>query len=394
MSGDSGAAKGPDPTLDLELARERFEQSQDFTVAIEEEFALLDPVTLELSDRFEELHAAALDDEVLVDSVAGELIATEIEIRSGRAESFDELIRLQGERRRRLFNLAKDRGIGLAATGTHPWANYLDQRIIDTRHYARLKNELRWVAQRNNTWSVQLHMGIKGADRAIAVCDHVRGLLPALLAASANSPFLDGFQTGLHSVRSEIFTRTFPRCGVPEAFGGWAEYAEFCELLTATGSIVESTQLWWSVRPHHAFGTIEVRVCDAQSRGDESLRLTALMAACVAQSAIDYDDGCLPAPLRDREIEENLWRAIRYGLDGQMIDFERGTEVATPAALEALFEWTEPARSALGLDAAPVERNGAQRLNEAVASGASIPEAYRGAMEETAATYTADRVAG
>lgn len=391
MPGVSGSVDGSDPSLDLERIRERFESSQDFTVAIEEEFALLDPESLELTDRFEALYAAARQDDVLVDSVAGELIATEIEIRSGRAESFEEMVRLQRERRARLFNHAAELGIALAATGTHPWANYLDQRIIDTPHYARLQAELRWVAQRNNTWSVHLHMGIRGADRAIAVCDHLRGLLPALLAASANSPFLDGRDTGLHSVRSEVFTRTFPRCGIPEAFGDWGEYATFVDLLARTRSIVESTQLWWSVRPHHLFGTIEVRICDAQSRGDESFGLVALIAACIAQAALDYDDGRLPAPLRDREIEENLWRAIRYGLDGDMIDFSRGEEIPTPAALERLLEWSEPARSALGLDASPIERNGAQRLREAVDSGASFKDAYRQSVEETATTYTAER---
>ena len=121
----------------------------------------------------------------------------------------------QRERRGRLFELAEGMGLALAATGTHPWANYLDQRIIDTPHYNRLRQELGWVAQRNNTWSLHVHMGVRGADRAIAVCDWMRELLPLLLAVSANSPFLDRRDTGLHTVRTEIFTRTFPRCGVP-----------------------------------------------------------------------------------------------------------------------------------------------------------------------------------
>ena len=118
--------------------------------------------------------------------------------------------------------------------GTHPWANYLDQHIIETEHYSRLREELRWVAQRNNTWSLHVHVGVRGADRAIAVCDHLREHLPPLLALSANSPFLDGQDTGLHSVRTEIFTRTFPRCGVHEPFGDWRTYADFIDLLTAT----------------------------------------------------------------------------------------------------------------------------------------------------------------
>ena len=204
--------------------REVFEASQDFTIGLEEEFAFVDPDSLELVHRFAELYGACLEDELLADSAAGELIDTEIEIRSGRAESFAEAVERQQLHRERLFAIAEGLGIALAATGTHPWANYLDQRIIDTEHYNRLREELRWVAQRNNTWSAHVHVGIRGADRAIAVCDHLRGMLPPLLALSANSPFLDGRDTGLASVRTEIFTRTFPRCGVPEPFGDWRAY--------------------------------------------------------------------------------------------------------------------------------------------------------------------------
>ncbi len=326
----------PSQSLDLVRARELFEESQDFTIGLEEEFALVDPSSLELTHRFEELYGACMEDEVLAESAAGELIDTEIEIRSGRSETFAEAIERQRERRARLFALAEHLGIALATTGTHPWASYLDQRIIQTDHYNRLREELRWVAQRNNTWSLHVHVGIRGADRAIAVCDHLRALLPPLLAVSANSPFLDGQDTGLHSVRTEIFTRTFPRCGVPEPFGDWANYADFIDLLTETGRVVESTQLWWSVRPHHAFGTVELRICDAQTRGDEAFNLAALITACIAQSALDFDDGRLPAPLRQREIEENLWQAIRYGLEGTQIDFAERRVVETAAALEGI----------------------------------------------------------
>ena len=227
---------------------------------------------------------------MLAESAAGELIAAEIEIRSGRAESFAEAVALQRERRGRLFELVEGMGLALGAMGTHPWANYLDQRIIDTPHYNRLRHELGYVAQRNNTWSMHVHMGVRGADRAIAVCDWLRELLPLLLAVSANSPFLDRRDSGLHTVRTEIFTRTFPRCGVPSPFLDWATYAEFVGTLQRIGSVVESTQLWWSVRPHHSFGTVEVRICDAQTRGEESFALAGLIAACIAQTALDYDE--------------------------------------------------------------------------------------------------------
>jgi glutamate---cysteine ligase / carboxylate-amine ligase len=378
--------------LDLARARELFEESTDFTIGLEEEFALVDPETLELQHRFEELYSACQGDPVLAESAAGELISSEIEIRSGRTESFTEAIERQHDRRARLFALAQGMGISLAATGTHPWADYLDQRIIDTPHYNRLREELRWVAQRNNTWSMHVHVGIRGADRAVAVCDHLRGVLPVLLAASANSPFLDGQDTGLHSVRTQIFTRMFPRCGIHEPFGGWTEYAEFVDLLTRLGAVEESTQLWWSVRPHHLFGTVEVRICDAQSRGPESLGLAALIAASIAQSALDFDEGRLPGPLPQREIEENLWRAIRHGLDGRMIDFTRGEEIATTAAVEHLVEWTTPARDELGLDVSLPERNGAQRARDALEGGASIEEIYRETVAETRRTYVPEHV--
>jgi glutamate---cysteine ligase / carboxylate-amine ligase len=378
--------------LDRERTRALFEASTDFTIGLEEEFAIVNPHSLELEHRFEDLYAACLTDAVLADSAAGELIASEIEIRSGRAETFAEAITLQTERRARLFALAESMGLALAATGTHPWASYLDQRIIDTPHYMRLREELRWATQRNNTWSLHAHIGVRGADRAIAVCDHLRGLLPEMLALSANSPFLDGHDTGLHSVRTEIFTRTFPRCGVHEPFGTWEAYADFVDLLARTGSIVESTQLWWSVRPHHRFGTVEVRICDAQTRGEESFALAALLVGCVAQSAMDFDAGRLPAPMRQREIEENLWRAIRHGMDGEMIDFTRGVEVEARAAIERIIDWTTPARESLGLDIAVPSANGAQRARQAFAEGDTIAEIYRRALEDTRRTYVPEGV--
>ncbi|MDX6582763.1 MAG: glutamate---cysteine ligase / carboxylate-amine ligase [Solirubrobacterales bacterium] len=387
-------ATQPSRSLDLERTREVFESSTDFTIGLEEEFALVDPESLELVHRFDELRALSDEDELLAESVAGELIDTEIEIRSGRAESLAEAIELQTERRRRLFGAADQLGIALAATGTHPWASYLDQRIIDTEHYNRLREELRWVAQRNNTWSQHVHVGIQGADRAIAVCDHLRELLPPLLALSANSPFLDGQDTGLHSVRSEIFTRTFPRCGVHEPFGDWDTYADFINLLTATGRVVESTQLWWSVRPHHLFGTVELRICDAQTRGDEAFSLAAMITACIAQSALDYDDGRLAEPLRQREIEENLWQAIRHGLEGTQLDFRARQVVETRAALELLLEWTAPAREGLGLAVELPAVNGAQRARRALEEGSSLADVYRDGVAETRRTYVPDPAVG
>jgi len=373
----------------MDEVREVFDASTDFTIGLEEEFAILDPGTLELVDRYPELYAAAQEDPVLAESAAGELIASEIEIRSGRSESMTEANGKQAEKRRHLFRLAEGHGVSLASLGTHPWADYLDQEIIDTPHYQRLKKDLGWVARRNNTWSLHVHVGISGADRAIAVCDWLREMLPILLAVSANSVFLDRQDTGLASIRSEIFTRTFPRCGVPGTFRTWDEYGAFIDDLTHLGSVVEATQLWWSVRPHHAFGTVEVRICDAQTTGRESTALAGLIAAIVAQTAVDIDEGALDqiTPLRGRQIEENLWRAIRYGMDGKMIDFRRRREVEARQVLENLLEWTEPVRSGLGIEVDLPELNGAQRMRREFEGGKSIEEIYRDAVAETARTF-------
>src|SRR5918999_4553691 len=262
--------------VEMPRVREVFEASTDFTVGIEEEFGILEPATRALAHRFEELRSAASGDPVLSESVAGELIKSEIEIRSGRGENLADAVARQREARARLFRLAADRGALLAATGTHPWSPWWEQEVIDTEHYRRVEEGLKYVAWRNNTFSLHVHMGIRGAERAVRVCDRLRPVLPELLAVSANSPFLDGRDSGLHSVRSQIFTKSFPRCGIPDAFGSWAEYAAYVQFLLRTRSIVEPTQLWWSVRPHHAFGTVEVRICDAQSGAAESTSLTGL----------------------------------------------------------------------------------------------------------------------
>src|SRR5918992_4543969 len=238
----------------MATAREVFEASEDFTVGLEEEFAILDPGDLSLVHRFDELRDAGQADEVLAESIAGELIQSEIEIRSGRGSGFGDAVERQREARARLFRLASERGARLASTGTHPRAPWQEQRIIDTEHYRRVEEDLQYVAWRNNSFSLHVHVGIRGPDRAVAVCDRLRPILPELLAVSANSPFLDGHDSGLHSARTQIFTKSFPRCGIPEAWGDWSSYAGFIEFLERTSSIVEATQLWWSVRPHHSYG--------------------------------------------------------------------------------------------------------------------------------------------
>ena len=225
-------------TIDLDRAEELFADSQDGTVGLEEEFALLDPGTLDLVARFEESRDGATDP-VLAEAISGELISSEIEVRSGRGEDTEDAIARQRDVSRRLFAHAADRGVALGATGTHPWADYREQPNIDTEHYQRVVEGLQYVARRNNTFSLHAHVGVRDLDRAVRVCDRLRPVLPALLAASANSPYLDARDSGLHSARSQAFTKSFPRCGIPDAYGSWAAYRDYLRLLIDTGSIVE-----------------------------------------------------------------------------------------------------------------------------------------------------------
>ena len=375
-------------TLDLDKAVERFAQATDLTVGIEEEFALLDPATLDLVPRFEELRALARErDPLLADAITGELISSEIEIVSGRGSGFADALAMQRDHRRRLCALVSEESVALAATGTHPWADYREQSIIETEHYRRVEEGLKYVAWRNNTFSLHVHVGVRDIDRAVRVCDRLRPVLPLLLAVSANSPYLDGRDSGLHSARTQSFTRNFPRCGVPDAFGGWAAYREYFELLLRTRSIVEFTQVWWSVRPHFRFGTVEVRICDAQSTAGESEALAALIVACVAQAARDVDEHVPfvdPAP---RLIEENMWRAIRYGQDGKMIDLDREEEYPAAEIAERLARWTDPVRAEIGLDPVFPERNGAQRQRRQIEAGEPAEEVFAACARETRQTY-------
>ncbi|MDQ3849723.1 MAG: YbdK family carboxylate-amine ligase [Actinomycetota bacterium] len=374
--------------IDLDSAEEIFAASTDLTVGLEEEFAVVDADTLDLVPRFEELRdAAALEDPRLHEAITPELISSEIEIVSGRGEDLHDALANQRDARRRLFALCGARGVALGATGTHPWADYRAQRNIDTEHYRRVVEGLGYVARRNNTFSLHVHVGVRDADRAIRACDRMRPLLPLLLAVSASSPFLEGRDTLLHSVRTQTFTKSFPRCGVPDAYGDWRTFADYIDLLVRTRSIIEYTQVWWSVRPHLSYGTIEVRVCDAQITAAESESLAALIVVCVGQALRDHDAG---VPFRDpppRLVEENMWRAIRTGMDGRMIDLVHGREIETRAALEGLWEWTAPVREELRVDSGLEAPNGAQRQRAAHAAGADLREVYACTLRETATTY-------
>jgi carboxylate-amine ligase len=365
------------PEEQLRAAREAFETTEDFTVAVEEEFAILDPETLSLTNRFEELEAAVRGTE-LEEHLVGELIASEVEVRTGRCEGFAEAASRMGERRDQLRALADQLGVALGGTGTHPWSPWQEQRIIDTPHYRRNDEYLRWVVWRNNSFGLHVHVAVNGADRAVRVCDYLRHLLPELLAVSASSPFTENVFTHLHSVRTEIFTKLFPRCGIPDAYGSWEQYERYVRLLYDTGSILEHTQIWWSIRPHLAYPTVEIRICDAQPDLGEARSLAALMYALAVRTTRALDEGePLPLPPH-RLIEENFWRAIRWGLGGDFIDLETGELVEKRKRIEQLIEWALPVADEIG--ATPFltvpAQNAAERQIARYEEGATLEEIY------------------
>jgi carboxylate-amine ligase len=363
----------------LAEARERFEEAEDFTVSVEEEFALLDRETLDLVNRFEEVQAAA-QATPLAPNLVGELIASEVEVKTGKQASVADVPSVLADRRAELAALVEPLGLLLGATGTHPWSSWRDQRIIDTPHYRRNDEILKYVVWRNNTFGVHTHVAIRGADRAVRVTSALRNWLPELLAVSASSPFHEEVDTGLHSARTQVFTRFFPRCGVPDALHSWEEHAEYLRFLYETGSVDESTQIWWSVRPHMTFPTVEIRICDAQPDVAEAQSLVALMVSLTARCARALDEG-EPLPEQPhRLIEENFWRAIRHGLSGELIDLERGDVLPARARVERLIEWVLPVADEIG--ATPwlrlPERNAAERQIAQRAAGASLEEIYAG----------------
>src|SRR5579862_4030703 len=358
-------------------AEQAYESGTDLTLAVEEEFALLDPETLDLVNRFEDVKAASIGTDV-EQHLVGELIASEVEVRTGRCTDFGEAAALMRERRSQLHGLSRELGLALGATATHPWSRWQDQRIIDTPHYRRNDELLRYVVWRNNTFGLHVHVGVAGGDRAIAVHDALRNFLPELLALSASSPFVEGVNSGLHSAPTEIFTRMFPRCGIPDPYRDWRGFHDYVAFLYRTGSITEHTQIWWSVRPHLAYPTVEIRICDAQPDLQEAQSLAALCYALAARCVRAHDDGEPIPNLPHRLLEENLWRAIRWGLGGELLDFERGEPVPARARIEQLVEWVAPVAEEIG--AAPYlaipEHNAAERQIARIDEGGTREEIY------------------
>lgn len=373
----------------LKDAERVFADSEDLTIGLEEEFQILDGQTLGLTSRFDDLKAEG-DRLMGGQLVYTELLQSEAEINSVKAYSFQEARADMARKRMLLAEAARRLGLSLCATGIHPFSRWQDQEFIQSPHYQRVVDNLQYVAWTNTTFALHVHIGVRGADRAVALHDAFRSLIPPMLALSASSPFYEERATGLHSTRSQVFVRAFPRCGIPDIYGDWATYVDYADFLWSTNTVVEPTQIWWTVRVHQTFGTLEFRATDAQPRFEDSMALAALVVALAGAFLDEYDrTGKLPTHAT-RFIEENRWRALRYGLDGKLIDLDRRVEEPASQAIRRLLDQASTMADRLGVteelahvETILAEGNSAQRQLEHFRSGLDIHEIHRLNVAET-----------
>ena len=291
-----------------------------FTIGIEEELMLLDPGDLSLAQGIEEILAAVPKD--LDGQVKPELMQSVLEIATKPcqtvAEAGEELRKL----RRALAEIAEEQGMSVAASGTHPFAHWEDQKIVDRPRYKELIEELGFIARQELIFGTHVHVAIDGPDRAIFVSDGIRLFLPLLLALSANSPFWRGELTGMMSARTPVF-RAFPRAGVPPHYGTWEAYSNRVEQMMRGGAIEDYTYLWWDVRPHPNLGTVETRIFDQQTTLEHTIGLAALTISLAHRMCRLYDDDETLGEFPTELIDDNKVRAALRGMDGTLIDFFR-----------------------------------------------------------------------
>jgi carboxylate-amine ligase len=388
----------PEPDFDglLDAARERYDSSVDGTLGVEEEFAICDPTTLDLTPRYDELRELAAD-AGLGEAIAGELLASEIEFRTGRCESWEAAREELTDIRRRVMAMAREAGAANGASATHPWADYREQEIVPLPYYEQLVERMQYAAHRNNTFGLHVHVGVHGADRAIRVADALRAYQPLLLALSASSPFIDGRDSGLASTRHMIFSRNFIRGNVAPAFGTLDGYLDFLRWLRDAGSIDTVGQVWWGTRPHVLHGTVELRMFDGQPDVRDTLALTALASGAVAHLCALDDAGELPPPVATHLVEENCWRAARYGTDAVFARIPGSERVCAAEAIGVLIAQAREAGRAAGRDLDA----GLDRASELLAAGCSahwqratfeatgsLEDAYRGVVDATMSSAT------
>jgi carboxylate-amine ligase len=317
----------------------------DFTLGIEEEFQIIDPVTRELRS-----HITEMIDEgrmILGEQVKPEMHQSMIEVGTGICNNIQEARADVIKLRRTIATLAESKGLRIAAASTHPFSNWRDQKITPDQHYEALINEMQFLAHSLLIFGMHVHVGIEDRESQIHLMNAARYFLPHLLAISTSSPFWIGMKTGLKSYRSEIFKK-FPRTDIPDYFSSYSEYDNYVNLLLKTGCIDRPKKIWWDVRPHPTFPTLEFRICDIPSRVDEVIAIAALIQAIIKKLHNLYRMNMGFRLYRRALIQENKWRAVRWGLDGKLIDFGKQKEVPVRDLIYELLDFVDDVVDELG----------------------------------------------
>ena len=307
-----------------------------FTLGIEEEFAIIDPETRELRSHIQEILEGGKV--VLKEQIKPEMHQSVVELGTEVCNSIGHARTHVIDLRSRLAELAGKAGLKIASVGTHPFSHWRDQHITEGERYKQIIEDMQLLARANLIFGLHVHVGIPNREMAIHVMNQARYFLPHIYALSVNSPFWVGHDTGLKGYRLKVFER-FPRTGIPDAFESLSEYEDYCKLLVKTGCIDNPKKIWWDIRLHPFFDTLEVRVCDAQTRVDDTVAIAALIQAVIAKLFKLLRQNITFRIYRRRLLDENRWRAARYGIDGKLIDFGRETEVDERSLLNELLEF-------------------------------------------------------
>jgi len=316
-----------------------------FTLGIEEEFAIVDPKTRELRSHIQEILEGGKV--MLKEQIKPEMHQSVVELGTQICQSIVEARAHVTDLRSKLAGLAGHSGLKIASVGTHPFSHWRDQLITQGERYQEIVKDMQQLARANLIFGLHVHVGIPNRETAIHVMNQARYFLPHIYALSVNSPFWVGQNTGLKGYRLKVFER-FPRTGIPDAFESLSEYEDYCKLLVKTGCVDNAKKIWWDIRLHPFFDTLEVRVCDAQSRVNDTLAIAALIQAVIVKLHKLQWQNMSFRIYRRRLIDENRWRASRYGIDGKLIDFGKETEVETRSLLNELLEFISTEVNELG----------------------------------------------
>jgi glutamate---cysteine ligase / carboxylate-amine ligase len=318
---------------------------KQFTLGIEEEFQIVDPHTRELRSHVSEILEEGKT--LLGEQVKPEMIQSMIEVGTGICKDINEARTDITNLRGILSGLVRKKGLEIVAAGTHPFSHWQDQKIFENARYELIVEENQMIARSLLTFGLHVHVGVTDPERRIQIMNGVRYSLPHVLALSTSSPFWLGVHTGLKSYRSEVFTR-FPRTGIPDHFESYSSFQSYVTLLIETGCIDDGKKIYWDVRPHPFFPTLEFRICDIPTRVDDTIAIAALFQALVAKVNKVLDQNLNFRRHHKMLIEENKWRAVRYGLDGKMIDFGKGKEVPVRDLIRELLEFVDDVIDDLG----------------------------------------------